>query len=158
MAGSTFCFSLSFLGLIFPIQWNTHSLLPRLQSMLEARAMEVGFGKAESTLVVALLAVVIFLCAYPLGRLDDKYGPRTTFAVGMASLVAGNLTLLLSQQYPIAVFASLLFLGVHWAVIQGPMLSIVVGLAPAHLRYDMGRARVLRFGVQGLCGAVCPRR
>lgn len=40
--------------------------------MLEARAMEVGFGKAESTLVVALLAFTIFLAAYPLGRLDDK--------------------------------------------------------------------------------------
>jgi len=42
------------------------------QSMLEARAIEVGFGKAESTLVVALLALMIFFCAYPLGRLDDK--------------------------------------------------------------------------------------
>eukprot|EP00967_Tisochrysis_lutea_P024225 scaffold27822_cov18-Tisochrysis_lutea.AAC.1 len=44
------------------------------ESMLEARAIEVGFGKAESTLVVALLALMIFFCAYPLGRLDDKVG------------------------------------------------------------------------------------
>lgn len=43
-----------------------------LQSLLEARAIEVGFGKAESTLVVAALSFVIFVVAYPLGRLDDK--------------------------------------------------------------------------------------
>lgn len=42
------------------------------QSLLEARAIEVGFGKAESTLVVAALSFVIFVVAYPLGRLDDK--------------------------------------------------------------------------------------
>lgn len=42
------------------------------ESLLEARAMEVGFGKAESTLVVAALAACIFLVAYPLGRLDDR--------------------------------------------------------------------------------------
>jgi hypothetical protein len=40
--------------------------------MLEARAIEVGFGKAESTLVVALLALTISLSAWPLGKLDDK--------------------------------------------------------------------------------------
>ena len=33
---------------------------------------QVGFGKAEATLVVAALALVTFLTAYPLGRLDDK--------------------------------------------------------------------------------------
>eukprot|EP00200_Dunaliella_tertiolecta_P009812 CAMPEP_0202370656 /NCGR_PEP_ID=MMETSP1127-20130417/2221_1 /ASSEMBLY_ACC=CAM_ASM_000462 /TAXON_ID=3047 /ORGANISM="Dunaliella tertiolecta, Strain CCMP1320" /LENGTH=790 /DNA_ID=CAMNT_0048966661 /DNA_START=102 /DNA_END=2474 /DNA_ORIENTATION=- len=104
------------------------------ESMLEARAIEVGFGKAESTLVVALLALMIFFCAYPLGRLDDKYGPRVTFGVGMGALILGDLTLLMSGAHPMALFCSLLFLGVHWAVIQGPMLSIVVGLAPKHLR------------------------
>jgi len=41
-----------------------------------------------------------------------------TFAVGMGALILGNLTLLLSGTYPLAVFGSLLFLGVHWAVIQ----------------------------------------
>ena len=37
---------------------------------------QVGFGKAEATLVVALLCLSVSVCAYPLGRLDDKYGPR----------------------------------------------------------------------------------
>ncbi|MEW5305886.1 MAG: hypothetical protein WDW36_008400 [Sanguina aurantia] len=104
------------------------------ESLLEARAIESGIGKAEATLVVAALCAVTFLAAYPLGRLDDKFGPRVTFAVGMSSLILGNLILLLTGTYPMAVFVSCLFLGIHWAVIQGPMLSIVVGLAPAHLR------------------------
>eukprot|EP00798_Chlamydomonas_sp_ICE-L_P021254 gene21254-28171_t len=104
------------------------------ESMLEARAMEVGFGKAESSLVVAILALAIFLMAYPLGRLDDKFGPRTTFAVGVGALVMGNLTLLASATYPYAVFVSLFFLGAHWAIVQGPMLAIVAGFAPAHMR------------------------
>ncbi|KAL6756999.1 major facilitator superfamily domain-containing protein [Haematococcus lacustris] len=104
------------------------------EALLEARAIEVGFGKAESTLVVCCLAFVIFLVAYPLGRLDDRYGPRVTFAVGMTALILGNLTLLMSGAHPHAVFLACAFLGVHWGVIQGPMLSIVVGLAPASLR------------------------
>ncbi|GLC58839.1 hypothetical protein PLESTB_001406700 [Pleodorina starrii] len=104
------------------------------ESLLEARAMEVGFGKAEATLVVAAIAAVTFLTAYPLGRLDDKYGPGTTFAVGIGALIAGDLVLLLSGPHPLALFASCLFLGVHWAVIQGPLLSIVSGLAPGHMR------------------------
>jgi MFS family permease len=102
--------------------------------MLEARAIEVGCGKAEASLVVAATAAVVFVSALPLGRLDDARGPRTTFAVGMAALVLGNLTLLMSSTHPWAVFASTLFIGLHYAVIQGPMLSIVVGLAPPHLR------------------------
>jgi hypothetical protein len=40
------------------------------------RSRQVGFGKAEATLVVALLCLSVSLCAYPLGRLDDKHGPK----------------------------------------------------------------------------------
>lgn len=97
-------------------------------------ALQVGFGKAESTLVVALLCLTVSVCAYPLGRLDDARGHATTFAVGMASLIAGDLVLCLSGTWPWAVFAACIFWGAHWAVVQGPMLSIVVGLAPPHLR------------------------
>eukprot|EP00775_Hariotina_reticulata_P013132 gene13132-13262_t len=104
------------------------------ESLLEARAIEVGFGKAESTLVVALLCFSVFLCAYPLGKLDDKYGHAMTFTLGMASLVAGDLVLLCSGTWPAAVFVACGFWGVHWAVVQGPMLSAVVGMAPAHLK------------------------
>lgn len=95
---------------------------------------QVGFGKAESTLVVALLCLAVSVCAYPLGRLDDQRGHTTTFAVGMASLIAGDLVLCMSGVWPWAVFAACLFWGAHWAVVQGPMLSIVVGLAPPHLK------------------------
>jgi MFS family permease len=104
------------------------------ESLLEARAIEVGFGKAEATLVVALLCFSVFLCAYPLGRLDDRHGHAVTFGLGMASLVAGNLVLLLSTAWPPAVFVACGFWVVHWAVVQGPMLSAVVGMAPPHLK------------------------
>lgn len=104
------------------------------ESLLEARAIEVGFGKAEATLVVATLCMVVFLCAYPLGRLADKHGLRAMFATGMTALVLGHLTLLTSAVFPHAVFVSCLFLGVHCAVFQGPLLSLVVGLSPPHLR------------------------
>ena len=97
--------------------------------------MEVGFGKAESALVVAALCFAVFLCAYPLGRLDDRLGHRVTFAVGMAALIAGDLCLVLSSAAaPWAVFVATAFWGAHVAVLQGPMLSVVVGLAPAHLK------------------------
>lgn len=104
------------------------------ESLLEARAIEVGFSKAASTLVVAALCFTVFLCAYPLGKLDDKYGSRTTFAVGMAALIVGDLILLASSQYPMAVFLACIFWGIHWAVVQGPLLSMVVNLSPPNLR------------------------
>jgi len=104
------------------------------ESLMEARAMEVGFGKAEATLVVALLGFVVFLCAYPLGRFDDRFGHRATFAVGMASLIAGDLAIMASSAYPPAVFIACVLWGVHWGVLQGPLLSIVASHAPAHLR------------------------
>ncbi len=63
-----------------------------------------------------------------------RHGPLTTFALGMSALIAGNLVLMLSGTHPMAVFVSCLFLGVHCAVIQGPLLSIVVSLAPPHLK------------------------
>lgn len=84
--------------------------------------------------MVALLCLSVSICAYPLGRLDDKYGPRMTFALGMAALIAGDLVLLASGAWPPAVFVACVFWGVHWAVVQGPMLGVVVGLAPPHLK------------------------
>ena len=104
------------------------------ESLLEARAIEVGFGKAESTLVIAGLALTVFVAAWPLGRLDDQYGPRITFAVGLLAHIAADLVLMASGTHPWAVFVSLIFMGVHVGVMNGPLLSIVVANAPAHLR------------------------
>ena len=104
------------------------------ESMLEARAIELGFGKAEATLVVALLCLTISVVAYPLGRLADKHGPRMTFALGMGALIAGDLVLCASALWPPAVFVACLFWGAHVAVAQGPMLAAVVAHAPAHLK------------------------
>ena len=83
------------------------------ESLLEARAIEVGFGKAESTLVIACLALTVFMAAWPLGKLDDRYGPRVTFAVGMIAHILADVMLMMSGVYPWAVFASLAFMGVH---------------------------------------------
>lgn len=104
------------------------------ESMLEARAIEVGFAKAESTLVVALLGFMVFLCAFPLGKFDDKFGYRATFSMGMISLIAGDLAMLVSSAFPPAVFMTCVLWGVHWGVMQGPLLSIVSSHAPSHLR------------------------
>jgi len=105
------------------------------ESLLEARAMEVGFPEAEAALVVAALCFAVFLTAYPLGRLGDARGHRVTFSVGMAALIAGDLCLVASSSsVPWAVFAAALLWGAHVAVLQGPMLAVVVGLAPPHLK------------------------
>jgi hypothetical protein len=52
----------------------------------------------------------------------------------MAALIVGDLILLTSTAWPPAVFVACLFWGVHWAVVQGPMLAVVVSLAPPHLK------------------------
>jgi len=93
------------------------------ESLLEARAIEVGFGKAESTLVIAGLALTVFVAAWPLGRLDDRYGPRVTFAVGMVAHILADMMLMASGTYPWAVFASLAFMGVHMVGVSRIPLS-----------------------------------
>jgi hypothetical protein len=50
--------------------------------------------------------------------LPCRYGPRVTFAVGMAALIAGNLMLMFSGVHPWTVFGACSLLGVHWAIIQ----------------------------------------
>jgi hypothetical protein len=52
----------------------------------------------------------------------------------MASLVLGDLVLMQSGTNPWAVFAACICWGVHWSVLQGPLLSLVVGLSPQRLR------------------------
>jgi uncharacterized membrane protein YeaQ/YmgE (transglycosylase-associated protein family) len=52
----------------------------------------------------------------------------------MAALVAGDLVLLGSGSWPPAVFVACLLWGVHWAVVQGPMLGVVASYAPPHLK------------------------
>jgi signal transduction histidine kinase len=69
----------------------------------------------------------------------------------MAALIAGDLVLLASGVWPPAVFAACLLWGVHWAVVQGPMLGVVVGLAPPHLK---GTAFGIFYSVMALTAVV----
>jgi hypothetical protein len=69
----------------------------------------------------------------------------------MAALIAGDLVLLASGVWPPAVFAACLLWGVHWAVVQGPMLGVVVGLAPPHLK---GTAFGVFYSVMALTAVV----
>jgi hypothetical protein len=59
-----------------PIAQNTHTHAQHTRQTHATASKQVGFGKAEATLVVALLCLSVSVCAYPLGRLDDKHGPR----------------------------------------------------------------------------------
>jgi hypothetical protein len=74
-----------------------------------------------------------------------------TFALGMGALIAADLVLLTSGAWPPAVFAACLLWGVHVAVVQGPMLGVVVGLAPARLR---GTALGLFYSLMALAAVV----
>jgi MFS family permease len=95
---------------------------------------QVGFSKAEATLVVAAMCAVVSVTAYPLGRAVDRHGHRLTLAAGLASLAAGDVVMLASGVWPPAVFIACLFWGVHWAVVQGPLLAAVVEHAPPAMR------------------------
>jgi MFS family permease len=89
--------------------------------------------------------VVFAACAYPAGRLSDRFGGRALLGFGLGALVIADLILAFGQG--LAGFAlGVAAWGLHMALTQGVLAAMVAASAPAPLR---GTA----FGIFGLvCG------
>lgn len=116
------------------------------EAFLILRAREQGLPDALAPGVLVLMNVVYAAVAYPAGRLADSVDRRMLLAAGLAALLAADL--LLAYGGGLAVVAAGVALwGLHMALTQGLLATMVAASAPARLR---GSA----FGLFSLaCGA-----
>jgi MFS family permease len=103
------------------------------EAFLVLRAQQGGLAIAWAPLVLIAMNVVYAAGAYPFGRLADRMSHRTLLAVGLAVLVAADIALALADRGPL-LWGGIALWGVHMALTQGLLATMVAATAPAALR------------------------
>jgi MFS family permease len=116
------------------------------EAFLVLRAQEGGLRIAWAPLVLIAMNIVYSLGAYPFGRLADRMSHRRLLGIGLVALVAADAALAASNQGPL-LWTGIALWGLHMALTQGLLSTMVADTAPAALR---GTA----FGVFNLASGV----
>ena len=103
------------------------------EAFLVLRAQQGGLAIAWAPLVLIAMNVVYSLGAYPFGKLADTMSHRTLLALGLAVLVAADL-LLAAADRGVLLWAGIALWGLHMALTQGLLATMVADTAPAALR------------------------
>lgn len=103
------------------------------EAFLVLRAQQGGLGLAWTPLVLIGMNVIYAACAYPFGKLADRI-PHTTLLVwGLGLLIAADAMLAFSNHWT-WVWAGISFWGLHMAMTQGLLATMVADVAPEDLR------------------------
>ena len=103
------------------------------EAFLLLRAQQGGLPIALAPLVMVAMNLVYAAAAYPLGKLSDRIGRRALLALGLAALIAADLTLALDAGWPV-VFAGVALWGLYLGMTQGQLSALVADAAPPDLR------------------------
>ena len=103
------------------------------EAFLILRAVDLGVALAYAPLVLAGMAVVYALVAYPAGKLADRMPPRQLLAYGVIALVAADLVLAMATGIAALALGVALW-GLHMGLTQGLLAAMVAHAAPAELR------------------------
>ncbi len=103
------------------------------EAFLVLRAYEGGLPLALSPLVLIGMNFVYAVAAYPFGRLADALDRRQLFFWGLAVLVVADIVLATSHSGLGLIFGVALW-GLHLAMTQGLLATMVADAAPADLR------------------------
>jgi MFS family permease len=103
------------------------------EAFLVLRAQQGGLALAWTPLVLIAMNVVYALGAYPLGKLADAVPHRQLLALGLLVLIAADALLALDNSGPVFWGGTLLW-GLHMAMTQGLLATMVADAAPADLR------------------------
>jgi MFS family permease len=103
------------------------------ESFLQLRANELGANEQQCAMLIAVLTLMTCFGAYPLGLLADKIGKKKMFAAGILFMMIANF-IMMEQPSVIGLFIATSFWGLHWAVTQGLLLSLIVDVSPKHLK------------------------
>jgi MFS family permease len=103
------------------------------EAFLVLRAQQGGLALAWVPLVLIVMNLVYALGAYPFGKLADSANHRTLLAWGLALLLAADLLLAWRNQGAV-LWGGVLLWGLHMAMTQGLLATMVADTAPADLR------------------------
>lgn len=103
------------------------------EAFLVLRVQQGGLALAWVPLVLIVMNLVYALGAYPLGRLADAVSHRTLLALGLLLLMAADALLAWSDRGTTA-WAGIALWGLHMAMTQGLLATMVADTAPADLR------------------------
>ena len=103
------------------------------EAFLVLRAMQGGLPTAYTPLVLVGMNVVYALGAYPLGKLSDRVSHRALLAAGLVVLMAADAALAVSSHWT-WVCVGIAMWGLHMAMTQGLLATMVAQVAPPDLR------------------------
>ncbi len=103
------------------------------EAFLLLRAMQGGLPVAYTPLVLIAMNGVYALGAYPFGQLADRVSHTALLAWGLVVLALADV-LLASSTHWAATGAGIALWGLHMAMTQGLLATMVAGTAPADLR------------------------
>lgn len=103
------------------------------EAFLVLRAQQGGLPLAWVPLVLIVMNAVYALGAYPFGKLADRMDHRTLLAWGLGLLIAADV-LLASSDRGLFVWGGVVLWGLHMAMTQGLLATMVADTAPADLR------------------------
>ncbi|GAB3666233.1 MFS transporter [Ramlibacter alkalitolerans] len=103
------------------------------EAFLVLRAQQGGLAIAWAPLVLIAMNVVYSVGAYPFGKLADTVSHRKLLAIGLAVLIAADLALAAADR-GVLLWAGIALWGLHMALTQGLLATMVADTAPAQLR------------------------
>ena len=103
------------------------------EAFLVLRVQQGGLPLAWTPMVLVLMNVVFALGAYPLGKLADSTRHTTLLAWGLVVLIAADALLAFSDRGA-AAWLGIALWGLHMAMTQGLLATMVADTAPADLR------------------------
>jgi MFS family permease len=103
------------------------------ESFLQYRAEQLGADAQTQTAIIVVLTLVTSFAAYPLGLVADRIGKKKMVAIGILFMILSNL-IMMNFATIVSLFIATAFWGLHWAVTQGLLLSLIVDVAPKHLK------------------------
>ncbi len=103
------------------------------EAFLVLRAQQSGIPLAWVPLVMVAMNIVYAASAYPFGRLSDRYCPAKLMSSGLWVLIAADLVLAGSSDWPV-VLAGVMLWGIHMGITQGLLAKLVADTCPADLR------------------------
>ena len=103
------------------------------EAFLVLRAQQGGLALAWTPLVLVAMSVVYSVGAYPFGKLSDKVSHRALLAWGLAVLIAADVLLAMGNT-GLWLWGGIALWGLHMAMTQGLLATMVADAAPADLR------------------------
>lgn len=103
------------------------------EAFLVLRASQGGLGLAWTPLVLIAMNLIYAAGAYPLGKLADRLAHSRLLAWGLLLLIAADLLLALGNQ-GVLLWGGILLWGLHMAMTQGLLATMVADTAPPDLR------------------------